>query len=97
MRSIINTWFNETIAQAIVHPIFTKFSKSVESYIRIQFYYEHTIQTYPNVYFWEDIRNLITDPETKISTMILFVTIITQIDPRDLILSLAEMTYWYYK
>lgn len=56
-----------------------------------------TTQTYPNEYFWEDIRNLITDPETKISTMILFVTIITQIDPQDSILSLAEMIYWYCK
>lgn len=29
--------------------------------------------------------------------MILFATIITQIDPQDSILSLAEMTYWYCK
>lgn len=65
-----------------------------------------TTQTYPNAYFSEDISNLIsetwisnliTDPETKIPTMILFVTIITQIDPQDSILSLAEMTYWYCK
>lgn len=56
-----------------------------------------TTQTYPNAYFWKDIRNLITDAVTKISTMILFVTNITQIDPQDLILSLAEMTYWYRK